>query len=150
MPALILVHRGGFAADCWDLTIGEINRLEPELTVLALDLPGRRNKPGDLREMAIADYVDSLVDDIQRSGLEEMILVGHSMGGITLPGVLAKLGATRVRETIFAAAFLPPVDTSIVESSPWVIRTVARRIATKNVPTPTPKLMARLSTATEY
>ena len=145
LPALILVHGGGFAADCWDLTIGEINRLAPELTVLALDMPGRRTKPGDLTEMTIADYVDSLVEDIQRTGLEELVLVGHSMGGITLPGVLAKLGATRVREMIFAAAFLPPVDTSIVESSPWVIRTVARRIATKNVPTPTPKLMARFS-----
>ena len=140
-----LVEMAGSPPTGRDLTIGEINRLEPELTVLALDMPGRRNKPGDLREMTIADYVDSLVVDIQSTRPQELVLVGHSMEGITLPGVLAKLGAARVREIIFAAAFLPPVDTSIVESSPWVIRTVARRIATKNVPTPTPKLMARFS-----
>jgi surfactin synthase thioesterase subunit len=107
--------------------------------VLALDLPGRRNKPGNLREMTISDYVDSLVSDSQKAGLEEIVLVGHSLGGITLPGVLANLGTARVQEMIFAAAFLPPVGTSIVESSPWVIRAVARRIETKNVPTPTPK-----------
>ena len=46
-PALVLVHGGGCAADCWELTIGEIHRLAPELTVLAPDLPGRRGRPGD-------------------------------------------------------------------------------------------------------
>jgi hypothetical protein len=47
-------------------------------------------------------------------------------GGMTLPGVVTKLGASRVREMIFAA-FLPPEGTSIVESSPWLIARVARR-----------------------
>jgi pimeloyl-ACP methyl ester carboxylesterase len=56
LPALVLVHGGGLAADSWDLTVEEIHQLAPELTVLALDMPGRRNKPGDLREMTIADY----------------------------------------------------------------------------------------------
>lgn len=60
--------RGRLAADSWNLTIEEIQRLAPELTVLALDMPGRRNKPGDLREMTIADYVDSLVGDIESAG----------------------------------------------------------------------------------
>ena len=55
LPALLLVHGGGLAADSWELTVDEIHRLAPELTVLALDMPGRRDKPGDLREMTIAD-----------------------------------------------------------------------------------------------
>jgi pimeloyl-ACP methyl ester carboxylesterase len=93
--------------------------------------------------MTIADYVDSLVGDIESAGLEDIVIVAHSMGGMPLPGVAAKLGAARVREMIFAAAFLPPEGTSIVESSPWVIATIARRRAKKNVPTPTPKSYAR-------
>jgi hypothetical protein len=48
------------------------------------------------------------------------------MGGMTLPGVVTKLGASRVREMIFAASFLPPEGTSIVESSPSLIARVAR------------------------
>jgi pimeloyl-ACP methyl ester carboxylesterase len=143
LPGLVLVHGGGLAADSWELTIEEIHRLAPELTVLAPDMPGRRNKPGNLREMTIADYVDSLVGDIESAGLEDIVIVAHSMGGMPLPGVAAKLGAARVREMIFAAAFLPPEGTSIVESSPWVIATIARRRAKKNVPTPTPKSYAR-------
>ena len=39
--------------------------------MLALDMPGRRDKPGDLREMTIADYVDSLVGDIESAGLDD-------------------------------------------------------------------------------
>jgi pimeloyl-ACP methyl ester carboxylesterase len=144
-PALVLVHGGGMAADSWELTVEEIHRLAPELTVLALDMPGRRSKPGDLREMTIADYVDSLVGDIESAGLECMVIVGHSMGGMMLPGVVTKLGAARVREMIFAASFLPPEGTSIVESSPWLIARVSRRIAKKNVPTETPKWMARFA-----
>ena len=60
LPALVLVHGGAHAADCWDLTIDEIRRLTPELTVLAVDLPGRRGKPGDLTKLTIADWVDSI------------------------------------------------------------------------------------------
>ena len=143
LPGLVLVHGGGLAADSWDLTVEEIHRLAPELTVLALDMPGRRNKPGDLRQMTIADYADSLVGDIESAQVDDVVIVGHSMGAMTLPGVVTKLGAARVREMIFAAAFLPPEGTSIVESSPWLIGTVAGRIAKKNVPTPTPRWMAR-------
>jgi pimeloyl-ACP methyl ester carboxylesterase len=143
LPTLVLVHGGGMAADSWELTFEEIHRLAPELTVLALDMPGRRNKPGDLREMTIADYVASLVGDIESAGVDDIVIVGHSMGGMMLPGVITKLGAARVREMIFAAAFLPPEGTSIVDSSPWLIARVARRIAKKNVPSVTPKWLVR-------
>jgi pimeloyl-ACP methyl ester carboxylesterase len=88
LPALVLVHGGGLAADSWGLTVEEIHRLEPELTVLALDMPGRRDKPGDLREMTIADYVDSLVGDIESAGVEDVVIAAHSMGGMPLPGWL--------------------------------------------------------------
>jgi pimeloyl-ACP methyl ester carboxylesterase len=143
LPALVLVHGGGLAADSWDLTVEEIRRLEPELTVLALDMPGRRNKPGDLRAMTIADYVDSLVGDIKSAGLEEIVIVAHSMGGLPLPGVATKLGSARVREMIFAAAFLPPEGTSIVDNSPPQIATIARYRAKRNVPAPAPNWYAR-------
>jgi pimeloyl-ACP methyl ester carboxylesterase len=142
-PALVLVHGGGLAADSWELTVNEIHRLAPELTVLALDMPGRRNKPGDLREMTLADYVDSLVGDIESAGSQDLVIAGHSIGGMPLPGVVTKLGAARVRETIFAAALLPPEGTSIVDSSPWLSATMARRAAKKNVPGKTPRWMAR-------
>ena len=143
LPALVLVHGGGLAADSWELTVDEIHRQAPELTVVCLDMPGRRDEPGDLREMTIADYVDSLVGQIEGAGLEDIVLAGHSMAGLMIPGVAGKLGADRVREMIFAAAFLPPEGTSIADSSPYLIAKTARSRARKNVPGPTPRWMAR-------
>jgi pimeloyl-ACP methyl ester carboxylesterase len=93
---LVLVHGGGLAADSWELTIDAIRQLEPELTVLAVDLPGRRGKPGDLLTITIADFVKSVVDDIEDAGLENLVIVGHSMAGLTIPGVVTKLGSAGV------------------------------------------------------
>jgi pimeloyl-ACP methyl ester carboxylesterase len=143
LPGLVLVHGGGLAADSWELTVEEIHRLAPELTVLAPDMPGRRNKPGDLREMTIGDCVESLVGDIESAGVEDIVIVAHSMGGLPLPGVVTKLGAARVREMIFAAAFLPPEGSSIADSLPWFLAGIARRFVQGGVPRETPRLLAR-------
>ena len=104
MPALVLVHGGAHAANCWDLTVDEIHRLATDLSVLAVDLPGRRGKPGDLRTLTVGECVDSVVADIEDAGLDDIVIVAHSMAGVTVPGVVAKLGAARVREMVFAAA----------------------------------------------
>jgi pimeloyl-ACP methyl ester carboxylesterase len=145
LPTLVLVHGGGLAADSWELTIDEIHRLAPDLTVLALDMPGRRNKPGDLRRMTIADFVDSLVDDIESADAESIVIVGHSIGGMALPGMAAKLGADRVREMIFAAAFLPPGGATLVDTLPWLLSKIARRFAKSGVPRETPGSLARFA-----
>ena len=86
--------------------------------------------------MTIADYVDSLVGDIESAGLEDIVIAAHSMGAMPLPGVVTKLGAARVREMIFTAAFLPPEGTSIVDGSPWQIAAIARRRAKKTCRSP--------------
>jgi hypothetical protein len=46
---------------------------------------------------------------------------------------------------IFAAAFLPPEGTSIVDSSPWLLARIARRIAKKGMPSETPKWLVRFA-----
>lgn len=145
LPTLVLVHGGGLAADSWKLTIDEIHRLAPELTVLALDMPGRRNKPGDLRETTIADVVDSLVGDIESAGAQNIVIAGHSIGGMMLPGTAAKLGADRVRELIFTAAFLPPEGASLVESLPWLLAKIARRFVKRGVPREIPGWLANFA-----
>jgi pimeloyl-ACP methyl ester carboxylesterase len=141
LPALVLVHGGAHGADCWDLTIDEIQRLEPELTVLAVDLPGRRGKPGDLWTLTIADWVDSVVADIDHAGLNELVIVGHSMAGLTVPGVVTKLGASRVREMILAAACVPFDGTTMVDALSVPLALGARRSAKKGGPYEWPPLV---------
>jgi pimeloyl-ACP methyl ester carboxylesterase len=139
LPALVLVHGGAHGADCWDLTVDEIRRLAPVLNVLAVDLPGRRGKPGNLETDTIADWVDSVVRDIEDAGLDRMLIVGHSLAGVTVPGVVTKLGASRVCEMILATAFVPPEGSAVVDTLggplAWYARRGAKTGKTGELPT---------------
>jgi pimeloyl-ACP methyl ester carboxylesterase len=125
LPALVLVHGGAHAGDCWDLVVAELACREPELRVLAVDLPGRGRNRADLSTVTITDFVDSVVRDIEDASLGDVVIVGHSMGGLTVPGVVARLG-TRVREMILAAAFIPPQGSSVVDNLRGPLAPLAR------------------------
>jgi pimeloyl-ACP methyl ester carboxylesterase len=126
LPGLVLVHGGAHAGDCWDLTVAELARKATELPVLAVDLPGRGGKPADLTALRITDFVDSAVADIEGAGLGDVVVVGHSMAGLVVPGIVAKLGATRVREMILLAAFVPPQGLSVVDTLRGPLAPLAR------------------------
>jgi pimeloyl-ACP methyl ester carboxylesterase len=115
LPDLVLVHGGAHAADCWDLTIAELACQEPKLRVLAVDLPGRGRHPADPATATLAGWADSVVADVDEAGFHDVVVVGHSLGGLTVPGVVARLGPSRVRELILAAAFIPPQGLSVVD-----------------------------------
>src|ERR1700741_5467654 len=91
LPGLVLVHGGAHAADCWDWTISELVCQEPKLRVLAVDLPGRGRNPADLATVTIADWVNSVVADVEDAMLSDLVIVGHSLGGLTVPGVVTRL-----------------------------------------------------------
>jgi predicted alpha/beta hydrolase family esterase len=86
--------------------VAELRCQEPELRILAADLPGRRSTPGDLAAATIRAWVESVVADINDAGFGEIVIVAHSMAGVTVPGVAARLGSSRVREMVLAAAFV--------------------------------------------
>lgn len=115
LPGLVLVHGGAHAADCWDLVADELARRAPQLRVLAVNLPGRASRPDGPGITKIADWVESVVADVDAAGFDDVVVVGHSLAGVTVPGVVAKLGARRVREMILLAAFVPPQGKSVVD-----------------------------------
>src|SRR6202046_4578640 len=97
LPDLVLVHGGEHAGACWDLVLAELRCRAPELRALAAGRPGHGRKPGDLATVTIGEWVDSVVADIEEAGLGDIVIVGHSMAGVTVPGVVTKLGSARVR-----------------------------------------------------
>ena len=142
-PALVLVHGGEHSADCWDLTIDELRRQAPQLQVLAVDMPGHGATPGDLTTVTIADCVRSAVEQIERAGLREVIVVGHSLAGLTVPGMVAKLGSSRVREMILAASCLPTQGKAIVDALAgplaWYVR---RAVQLRKPPSTMPNVLS--------
>ena len=143
MPDLVLVHGGEHAGDCWDLVVAEIRRLSPELRTLAVDLPGRGRTPGDLRTATIDEWVNSVVSDIDATALDDVVIVGHSMAGVTVPNVVARLGSARVREMILVAAFVPPQGLSIADKLGGPLAAFARQAAKGSRPVKIPNLVTR-------
>jgi pimeloyl-ACP methyl ester carboxylesterase len=143
LPDLVLVHGGEHAADSWDLTLAELARQAPELRTLAVNLPGHGAKPGILATATIGEWVDSVVADIEDAGLGDIVIVGHSMAGVTVPGVVTKLGSPRVREMILATAFVPPQGLAIVDTLDGPLAWFARRAARIGKPVKVPKPAAR-------
>ena len=101
-------------------------------------------RAADLLTLAITDFVESVVADIEETGLGDVVLVGHSMAGLTVPGVVTKLGSSRVREMILATAFVPPEGKAIVDTITGLFARIARRRAAKRVIAVTPAWMVRL------
>lgn len=99
----VLVHGGGSTARFWD-------RLLPLLDApaLAVDLPGRNDKPADLPSITVDDEVASVIADVERAGIAgDIVLVAHSSGGLVVPGVVDGLG-DRVKRIVLNAALVPP------------------------------------------
>jgi pimeloyl-ACP methyl ester carboxylesterase len=143
LPDLVLVHGGEHAGDCWDPTVAELRRQAPELRTLIVDLPGHGRKPGNLWTATIGEWVDSVVADIEDAGLGDIVIVGHSMAGVTVPGVVTKLGSARIREMILASAFVPPQGMAIVDTLDGPLAWFARRAARIGKPMKVPMLAAR-------
>lgn len=76
VPALVLVHGAGGSHLDWP---AELRRL-PETAVYALDLPGHgRSAPPGCSN--IGDYAKNVLDFLETLHLQNVFLVGHSMGG---------------------------------------------------------------------
>lgn len=98
---IVLVHGGGFGASCWDLLVPELRT-----PAIAVDLPGRGNRPADLRTTTVEDFTDAVVEVIEGSGWERVVLVGHSLAGITVPRVAARI-PERLARLVFVACVVP-------------------------------------------
>lgn len=101
----------------WD---GVIEHLDHQ--ALAVDLPGRRYKPADLGTVTRADWIQSVCDDIDAAGLDDVVLVGHSLAGFVIPGVAARL-QRRTRGLIFVTANVPAEGRAPVEFMRTDLRT---------------------------
>ncbi|WP_432842943.1 alpha/beta fold hydrolase [Dactylosporangium sp. CA-092794] len=81
---------------------------------VALTMPGL-SAGDDPRGLRLADAVAHLVGEVERRDLSDVVLVGHSWGGIPIAGAARRL-APRLRAIAFVSAFVPRAGESMAEA----------------------------------
>jgi pimeloyl-ACP methyl ester carboxylesterase len=75
------------------------------------------NRPEDPRSVGLAEAIQSIVDYLVQSGLTDVVLVGHSYGGMIITGV-ADTVPERIRRLVYWNAFVPNDGESLNDMLP--------------------------------
>ena len=103
MSTYVLVHGAYHGAWCYA-------KVAPLLkaaghTVIAVDLPGHGDNPVPREQITLAAYVHHVCQIVDAQG-EPVILVGHSLGGITISQV-AEERSDKIKSLVFLTAMMP-------------------------------------------
>jgi len=72
----------------------------------AVDLPGHGQDQTDPAKVTYDSYVNSVVKLIEERDLRNVVLSGHSLGGVTVAGVTARI-PKRIGRAVFVSAIVP-------------------------------------------
>ncbi|MEM8697072.1 MAG: alpha/beta hydrolase [Pseudomonadota bacterium] len=104
-PVILLLHATGFHARCWDAVVAA---LPGEYRVIAIDHlgHGRSAKPDTL-----ADWTRTaapLIDLVEHLDLQDVVGVGHSMGGHCLVQIASRIGERFERLVLIDPVIMDP------------------------------------------
>jgi pimeloyl-ACP methyl ester carboxylesterase len=80
----------------------------------AVDLPGRWSNPLPHAQINRHVWADAAVKLIEERGLHDVVLAGHSMGGLTISGAALKI-PQRLKRVIYVTALVPPEEGSLAD-----------------------------------
>jgi pimeloyl-ACP methyl ester carboxylesterase len=107
----VLVHGAWQASWCWRDVAGLLADLGHR--AVPIDLPGHGLDGTPLERITLHDYVDAIVAAV--GGHEDPpILVGHSLGGVTMQA--AERLAGHLRAVVYVAATLPPNGRAMLDT----------------------------------
>lgn len=103
MSTFVLVHGSWHGAWCWQQLLPRLR--EAGHAAVAVELPAHGDDPADASEASFDAYVDRVGAAIE-SADEEVLLVGHSMGGHVVTQA-AERHVDAVAAVVYVTAFLP-------------------------------------------
>jgi pimeloyl-ACP methyl ester carboxylesterase len=111
----ILVHGAWHGAWCWAAVINQLRKLGDR--AFALDLPGHGASNINRSQATLTGYVDTVAGFIEGQDVKDMVLVGHSLGGMTISGVVQKI-PSRIKRVIYISAIVPRDGESAIHTLP--------------------------------
>jgi pimeloyl-ACP methyl ester carboxylesterase len=125
MGTFVLVHGGGHGGWCWQPTAGLLRGMGHEVYAPTLTGFGDRSHL-DTSAVRFATFVTDVANVLLFEDLHDVVLVGHSMGGVIIPRVAEEL-PDRLRRVVWLAAVVTVDGESLLEAvpqSPWIARAV--------------------------
>lgn len=87
-------------------------------------MPGAQAPP-ETATVGLADFASSVLADVDAAGFSRFVLVGHSMGGLTVCEV-ARLAPERVAHLVFVSCIVPPEGGSVIDTLPVEVQATTR------------------------
>jgi len=129
MSTFVLIHGAAHGGWCWDKVVPLLEGLGH--TAIAPDLPGHGQDATPAAEVTLESYVDCVCRLLDEQP-EPVVLVGHSMGGISISQA-AEYRPGKIRTLVYLTALLlengdafipvPSIETETAEPEPEAVRT---------------------------
>jgi pimeloyl-ACP methyl ester carboxylesterase len=117
---IVLVHGGAHGAWCWAPLLDHLDG-----TVLAVDLPPKSIRgvpapdvpPPEVATTSLDDFATSAIADVDAAGIDRFVLVGHSMGGLTIAEMARRI-PERIDRLVFVSCIVPREGALAAEAVP--------------------------------
>jgi pimeloyl-ACP methyl ester carboxylesterase len=131
---LVLVHGGAHGSWCWH-PLRKHLQPETEQQTLAIDLPPKEIRgvtgaalgtpPPEVNTTGVDEFATSAIADIDAAGIDRFVLVGHSMGGLTIAEVARRI-PDRVAHLVFVSCIVPPEGGDVIDTLPQELQEMTR------------------------
>ena len=112
----VLVHGGGHGGWCWQRLARELRQRGHEVWTPTLTGFGERQHL-DGEGLTFDTFVTDIASVLEYEDLRDVVLVGHSMGGVIVPRV-AEVARDRIRAVVWMAAVVLDDDETLLEAVP--------------------------------
>ncbi len=124
MATYVCVHGGWHGAWCWEKVVPLFREAGHRLSTPTLT--GLGEKAHLLTpEVGVSTHVRDVVEAIQENRLNDVILVGHSYGGMVITGVVDRI-PERIGHLVYLDAVVPRDGESMADLAPLVIKRLRR------------------------
>jgi pimeloyl-ACP methyl ester carboxylesterase len=125
VATFVLVHGGGHGGWCWRWTAAELRAAGHEVHTPTLTGFGERSHL-DTATVTFTTFVDDVANVLRFEDLRDVVLVGHSMGGVVVPRV-AEVVPERVACAVWLSACVAHDGETLLDAipqSPWIAQAV--------------------------
>jgi pimeloyl-ACP methyl ester carboxylesterase len=105
VATFVLVHGAWHGGWCWSRVAERLRTHGHRVFTPTLTGLGERSHLND-RDIRLTTHVDDVVNVIRWEGLDDVVLVGHSYGGVVISGVAEQV-EDKIASIVFLDAFVP-------------------------------------------